>query len=267
MQCAIDEARSSGINTLQVFTKNQRQWKDKTFTQEDGQAFKAVMKRSGILTAVSHCTYLINLASATDEIREKSLQSLISELERCETMGIAYAVLHPGSNKDISQDECCIIIADAIKVVLQKTKGYKVKLLLENTAGQGSSIGFKIEHLQKIIDLVKSERLGICIDTCHAFAAGYDLREIKGIKSFFKEIDSLIGLEKLFVFHINDSKADYGSRVDRHAHIGKGKMGLEAFRYIMNNFPEIPKIVETDHEEKQHIEDIAVLRSLIKNSK
>src|SRR5690606_31749988 len=176
LENAIDQANVLGIDTFQIFTKNQRQWREKEFTEVEGNNFKKKLQKAGIKIAFSHATYLINLASADDEIREKSILGLAAELVRCEALGLKYTVLHPGANKYLSEIEAIERIADALNIVTQYTHSLQAMILLENTAGQGSSIGYKFEHHQEIMKRVDSDKIGVCFDTCHAFAAGYDIR-------------------------------------------------------------------------------------------
>lgn len=255
-------AQQWGIDTFQIFTKNQRQWREKVITNEEGAPFRKQMKKQKISRAIAHTTYLINLASQDEEIREKSIQSLASELLRCEALGLAGAVLHPGANRELNEKEGIRLIAQGLKTVLDHSRHLKAKVLLENTAGQGSSIGWKFEHIRDIIKHVNSDRVGMCFDTCHAFAAGYDIRTQAGFEDTIARLDATVGLNRLAAIHVNDSKGDLASRVDRHEHIGKGKIGLEPFRQIMQHFRHIPKVLETDHENDMHLRDLEVLRSL-----
>jgi deoxyribonuclease-4 len=242
---AFKDVEDFGIDTFQIFTKNQRQWKEKSIDDEEGKAFKSALKKAKIKHALSHCTYLINLASCDEEIRKKSILALGGELLRCEALGISYAVLHPGACKGLSETEGIKLVAEALNLVLKSTPDLKVKILLENTAGQGSALGWKFEQLQSIIEQIElSKRIGICIDTCHAFAAGFDIRTKAGFEDTISKIDKTVGLKKLYAFHINDSKGDLGSRIDRHDSIGDGKIGVLPFKLIMQNFPELPKILE-----------------------
>lgn len=255
-------AQQWGIDTFQIFTKNQRQWREKVITNEEGAPFRKQMKKQKISRAIAHTTYLINLASQDEEIREKSIQSLASELLRCEALGLTGAVLHPGANRELNEKEGIRLIAQGLKTVLDHSRHLKAKVLLENTAGQGSSIGWKFEHIRDIIKHVNSDRVGMCFDTCHAFAAGYDIRTQAGFEDTIARLDATVGLNRLAAIHVNDSKGDLASRVDRHEHIGKGKIGLEPFRQIMQHFRHIPKVLETDHENDMHLRDLEVLRSL-----
>jgi deoxyribonuclease-4 len=242
---AFKEVQELGLDTFQIFTKNQRQWKEKSIDEQEGKDFKAALKKSKINKSLSHCTYLINLASCDEEIRKKSILALGGELLRCEALGINYAVLHPGACKGLSEAEGIKLVADALNLVINSTPDLKVKILLENTAGQGSALGYKFEQLKSIIDMVEfSERVGVCIDTCHAFAAGFDIRSKSGFEDTISKLENTVGLKKLFAFHINDSKGDLGSRIDRHDSIGDGKIGLTPFKEIMKSFSSIPKILE-----------------------
>ncbi|MDQ3536306.1 MAG: deoxyribonuclease IV [Bacteroidota bacterium] len=176
-------------------------------------------------------------------------------------LGLPYTVLHPGNNKNLSDEEAIRRISEALNIVIQHTTGIKTKILLENTAGQGASIGRKFEHIRSIMEEVDPGRLGLCLDTCHAIAAGYDIRTQTGLEDTLSIIDNLIGIDNLKVFHFNDSKGDFGSRLDRHEHIGKGKIGLLPFEYIINHFPMHPKILETHGEDDMDIKNVEVLKS------
>jgi deoxyribonuclease IV len=171
-------------------------------------------------------------------------------------------VLHPGANREMKDKDTIKLIAKGLATVLDHTKHLKAKILLENTAGQGSSIGWKFEHIRDIMKIVKSDRIGMCFDTCHAFAAGYDIRTKAGFEETMNHLDKTVGLDRLMAFHLNDSKGDLGTRIDRHEHIGKGKIGLEAFRQVMKHFKHVPKVLETDHENDMHLKDVEVLRGL-----
>ena len=241
LENAFGEANGLHIDVMQVFTRNQRQWNAKPISDEERIAFQDTWKSSQIKVAFSHCSYLINLAAESDETREKSIAALILEVERCTLLGLSFCILHPGAAGSQTQETAIEKIADGLRQVLEKSSDSNVMILLENTAGQGSSVGGPFENLKQISDLTNSKRIGYCFDTCHAFAAGFDIRTTKGCEETFAAFDSILGLENLKAFHLNDSKGDLGSHLDRHEHIGKGKLGLEPFRYIMNNFPKIPK--------------------------
>ena len=264
LENAFSEAGALATDTMQIFTRNQRQWKAKPVSDEEVTAFRQSAKTSSVKIIFSHCSYLINLAAEDDAIREKSVQALTDELIRCEALGLAYCVLHPGAAGTQSPTVAMDKIADGLKTALQQTAGSKVMVLLENTAGQGSSVGGPFENLRYISDKVKSKRIGYCFDTCHAFAAGFDIRTESGIKETLQKFDEILGLSNLKVFHLNDSKGDLGSHLDRHEHIGKGKIGLDAFRYIMNHFQHVPKVIETEKEGDWDEKNLGLLRSLIK---
>lgn len=257
------EAERLGIDAIQIFTKNQRQWKDRIFSLEEGNCFKEKMKSSKVIQGFSHATYLINPASTDEGVHKNSLLALKSEMVRCHELGLTFSVLHPGANKGLSELESIKRIADSLKHVLDETKDIKVEIALENTAGQGASIGWKIEQLKQIKDIVQSERIGFCIDTCHAFAAGYDIRTQTGCDDFFALLEKNLGIDNILAFHFNDSKGDLGSRIDRHENIGKGKIGLEPFQYVLNKFQNIPKVLETPKENNMDEENLKLLRSLV----
>ncbi|MFL5729600.1 MAG: deoxyribonuclease IV [Cytophagaceae bacterium] len=259
---AFEEARNLGIDTFQIFTKNQRQWKERIVSDEEGKQFKALMKKYAIKMAFSHATYLINLSSNDENIVKNSILALAAEVIRCEKLGLKFVVLHPGSSKEIGEEKAIKKIVQGLQTVLNHTEGMKTKILLENTAGQGSSIGWKFEHLMEIMDLTDSPRIGMCLDTCHAFAAGYDIRTKTGFDTMIGIIDKLIGLKRLHVIHMNDSKTMLGSRVDRHEHIGKGFIGRELFGYVMKFFPLTPKVLETSKEDNMDKKNLEVLRAL-----
>ncbi|RUM66979.1 MAG: deoxyribonuclease IV [Sulfurospirillum sp.] len=242
-------AKNIGAKAFALFTKNQRQWKAKPLTQESIDAFKKNLELAEILPQhiLPHDSYLINLGHPEEEKRQKSLESFIDEVKRCEQLGLDRLNFHPGSHlKKISEEECLEKIADSMNETLRETKD--VILVIENTAGQGSNLGYKFEHLAYLID--KSEdksRVGVCIDTCHMFTAGYDIRDKESYDKTWDEFEKLVGFEYLKGMHINDSKPDLGSRVDRHHSLGEGKIGLDAFKLIMNDerMNDIPLVLET----------------------
>ena len=258
-----------GCTTIQIFTKNSNQWKTKELTSADVNDFFRHQKRTKISPIVGHNGYLINLASPKDDVFALSKQSMLVELQRAERLGLPYLVMHPGSHLDTGEKEGLKKIAGAIDWLHQKTQGYKVKICMETTAGQGSNLGYKFEQLAEIIEMVKeNQRLGICYDTCHAFAAGYDMGTKKAYQNTFKEFDKVIGLSRLKAMHLNDAVKDLDSRVDRHTHIGEGKIGLEGFRLLMNDerWEKIPKILETPKEggTAKDIKNLRVLRNLVR---
>ncbi|OHC05509.1 MAG: hypothetical protein A3J92_00740 [Planctomycetes bacterium RIFOXYC2_FULL_41_27] len=260
---AFYEAESLGIDTFQVFTKNQRQWKEKIIDTEEKSTFLNTYKTSRVKMIFSHASYLINLASNDDTLWERSTKALIGEVQRCRDLGLDFTILHPGSAKELGEQKGIKKIITALKTTLHATENSTVKILLENTAGQGSSIGYRFEHLKQIMDGLASSRIGMCFDTCHAFVAGYDIRTKGGFEGTMEELDNTIGLKNLRTIHLNDSKGELGSNLDRHEHIGKGKLGLEPFRQIINRFTHIPKVIETPKKDNMDAVNLEVLRGLI----
>jgi deoxyribonuclease-4 len=233
--------------TIQIFLKSSNQWKAKPLTEEDKILFQEAQKTSGIHPVVAHDSYLINLASPDSGLYEKSLAAFIEEMERANFLGVPYLVLHPGAHVGSGVEAGIARIAAALNQAFARVDS-PVTILLENTAGQGSGLGYRFEELASIMEKIKEDgRVGICLDTCHAFAAGYDIRTKESYASVMREFDRLIGIKKIRAFHVNDSKKELGSRVDRHAHIGQGFIGLEGFRCLINDkrFMKIPKILET----------------------
>lgn len=260
-------AAKIGATAFAVFTKNQRQWVAKPLTTESIDAFKKNCEDHGLALehVLPHDSYLINLGHPEAEKLEKSRDAFLDELQRCEQLGLKLLNFHPGSHlKQVSESECLATIAESINLALAKTKG--VTAVIENTAGQGSNLGFRFEHLAEIIDGVEDKsRVGVCIDTCHSFAAGYDLRTAESCEAVFTEFENVVGFKYLRGMHLNDSKKGLGSRVDRHHSLGKGELGLEVFRYIMNDarFDNIPMALETI-DETIWAEELELLRSFEK---
>ena len=242
-------AKAIGAKAFALFTKNQRQWKAKPLDEETINKFKKNLELAEIKPChvLPHDSYLINLGHPEEEKRQKSLDAFIDEVQRCEQLGLDKLNFHPGSHlKKISTEECLERISNSMNKTLQKTKD--VILVIENTAGQGSNLGFDFAHLGYLVEnSTDKERVGVCIDTCHMFTAGYDIRTREAYDKTWKEFDDIIGFEYLKGMHINDSKPDLGSHVDRHDSLGKGKIGLDAFRFIMNDerMDDIPLILET----------------------
>ncbi len=263
---AVSNAVAIGAKAFALFTKNQRQWNGKELDGETVEKFKKVLQESGILPRhiLPHDSYLINLGHPEDEAREKSMEAFLDEVQRCSLLGLDKLNFHPGSHlKKISEDECIQRIADAMNVTLEKTKG--VSLVIENTAGQGSNLGWRFEHLAQIIDKVEDKsRVGVCIDTCHMYSAGYDIRTREAYDKSWSEFDKIVGFNYLMGMHINDSKAKFGSHVDRHHSLGKGEIGLDAFRFIMNDarMDDIPLILETI-DDSIWADEIALLYSFV----
>ncbi len=260
-------AKAIGAKAFALFTKNQRQWKAKPLTGDNIEKFRQNCEDAGYLPehVLPHNSYLINLGHPEKEGLEKSRDAFLDEIQRCEQLGLKKLNFHPGSHlKKIEEDACLKSIAESINIALDKTKG--VSAVIENTAGQGTNMGFRFEHLAAIIENVDDKkRVGICLDTCHSFTAGYDLRTKKAFKATMDEFENVVGFKYLSGMHLNDSKPDLGARVDRHQSIGKGKLGVEPFRFIMNDkrFDEIPMVLETI-DDTIWAEEIKLLYSLEK---
>jgi len=256
---AFSHGENFGCDTIQIFVKSSNQWKAKLLTDEEIDKYFTEQKRTGIQPVVAHDSYLINLCSPDPVLLEKSRQAFLVEMERCEKLGIPYLVTHPGSHMKIGEDEGVNKIAESINWLLKRTDGFNVKITLETTAGQGTNLGYKFEQIASMIDKTRQpDRLAVCFDTCHAFASGYDISTKEGYEQTWREFDRIIGLGKLAVLHLNDSKKERGSRVDRHQHIGEGELGRKAFELIMQDerFAQIPKILETPKGDDGTMDDI-----------
>ena len=256
---------------MQIFAKNERQWTAKPISPEETELFRAEQQRTGIHPVIVHDSYLINLAAPADDLREKSITAFADELERCAQLDIPYLVTHPGAHTGSGEEAGLARVAEAICRLLADGIGGNTVILLETTAGQGTALGYRFEHLARLFELIPyHNRLGICVDTCHIFAAGYDIRDRESYEATFAELDRLIGLSWIKCFHLNDSQKELGSRVDRHAHIGQGCIGLEAFRLLVNDprFASLPMIIETPKGEDMAEDrmNLAVLRSLVNAS-
>lgn len=247
---AITRGESIACTAIQIFTKSNRQWHAKPLTQEEIDAFKNACKQSSIESIIVHASYLLNIGSVDHLLEKKSLDALEIELTRCAELDIPYLVIHPGSHTNTSEEACLERISKNIDIVLDKVPHGTI--LLETMAGQGSQVGYTFEHIAYIIKQSKNKRrIGVCFDTCHAFAAGYDFTTEKAYHSMWEDFERIIGIHKLKAIHINDSQKECGSRVDRHADIGKGKIGLKAFELIFNDpqLFDVPKILETPRTE------------------
>lgn len=260
---AFDEAKELDIDTFQIFTANQRQWKPILIKDDHVSAFRRRWEESDIRLVFSHASYLINLGSEKDDLWQRSIEAMVYEILRCDQLGLPFVVLHPGSAGKQSVEAALERIAKGLKQVLSKTKDSKVEILLEVTAGQGSSVGYRFEHIKFLMDKLEGERVGACFDTCHAHAAGYDLSSEEKCEEVINELDRVIGLDQVKVFHLNDSKKGVGSRVDRHEHIGKGEIGLGAFHYLMNRFLDKPKVIETPKSLEDDKRNLKTLRDLV----
>lgn len=258
-------AQQIGANAFALFTKNQRQWHAKPLTTESIDAFRANLEATSITPdqILPHDSYLINLGHPDEEGLTKSREAFLDEMQRCEQLGLVLLNFHPGAHLDRIEEAACLKrIADSINWALERTSG--VTAVIENTAGQGTTLGHRFEHLAAIIDGVEDKsRVGVCLDTCHTFTAGYDLRTAEACESTFAEFERVVGFRYLRGMHLNDSKPDLGSRVDRHESIGKGKLGLAPFSYLMNDkrFDRIPLILETI-DETLWPEEIRLLRDM-----
>ncbi len=267
-------AAECGCDCVQLFTKNNNQWKAKSLTDDDAAKFQAALKRLKITHPLSHDSYLINLAAPDEELWRKSIEAYSIELLRAEQLGIPNVVMHPGAFTTSSEEAGLKRIVQAIDEIHEKVGDLKVRTLLENTAGQGSTLGWRFEQLEAILEGVKQpKRLGVCIDTCHLLAAGYPISTPKDYDATMKELDKTVGLKLVKAIHLNDSKKELGSRVDRHEHIGQGKIGLAGFRLLLNDprFAKVPMYLETPKEDESGEPDgvrldrmnLATLRSLI----
>jgi len=264
---ALERGVEVGCSVVQIFLKNQLQWAAKPYASEDISLFKAAWKRTGIRSVFAHSSYLINLAAAEPREWQRAVEAFHDELERGEALGLPFVIIHPGSHRGEGLEAGVARIARALDLVLERTRGYQVMVLLENTAGGGATIGRSFEELAALLDAVKEpERVGVCLDTCHLFAAGYDVGNREGYETAMRACARLIGIRRVRAFHLNDAKAPCGSGLDRHEKIGRGKMGVAAFRLLMNDrrFARVPMALETpkDPEPKADRDALALLRRL-----
>ena len=246
---AVERAVVHGCESLQIFSKNANQWKGKPLDAAETRAFRARIDDTGITPVVSHASYLINLATTFPLLREQSLAAFIDELDRADALGLLGVVIHPGTCTAGSEDDALRLIADGIRTAFKARPRRKTMVLLEHTAGQGRTVGHRFEHLAAILEhLNGSPRVGVCLDTCHLVASGYDIVSADGYRDTFAHFERIVGLDRLKVFHGNDSKKPCGSRVDRHEHIGEGCLGLEPFRRLLNDprFTDVPILIETE---------------------
>ncbi len=264
---AIERACSIGCTAMQIFVKNNMQWFARPLTGQEIGAFLKHTQRRELLSVIAHANYLINLAATNPQFHANSLRALSEELIRADQLKLPFLVLHPGAHLGAGEEAGLERIVESIDRVLSGLPKIKTRIALETTAGQGSCLGHKFEHLAYIISRVREpERLCVCLDTAHIFAAGYDIASEPAIRKAFRAFDRLIGGDRLAAIHVNDSKAFRGSRVDRHEHIGKGKIGLDAFRFIMGNrrFRKIPKVLETPKGKdlREDVMNLSTLRAL-----
>jgi deoxyribonuclease-4 len=259
---ALLAAAEYGFDTVQLFTKAPSQWAAKPITDDDAALFRRVRRKTRLRAPIVHDSYLINLASPDPALWRRSVEAFVDEVQRCEQIGAAYLVTHPGAHLDAGEEAGINRVILALNEVHQRCADCKVRILLETTAGQGSTLGHRFEHLAAMIDGCEQPgRIGVCLDTCHVFAAGYALAPEAEYRKTMREFDKLVGLRRIKVFHVNDSKREFGSRVDRHAHIGRGHLGLEPFRLLVNDprFRTRPMILETPKEELPELGDMDVV--------
>jgi deoxyribonuclease IV len=266
---AILQGQEIGATTVQLFTSNQRRWEGKTISDEEAVLFKEAVKTTDIKKIMSHDSYLINLGSSDPEALHKSRKAFKEELIRCQKLDLTFLNFHPGAAVNSSEEECLEQIVKSLEQLEDLTHKGNTRLLLEATAGQGSSVGWRFEHLAYLIDrLHKKIRIGVCLDTCHIFVAGYDIRTKEAWDHTLEEFDKVIGLKHLYAFHLNDSFKAFKSRKDRHAPLGKGEIGLECFKVMMTHplIREIPKYLETPDGPELWKQEIALLRKFAEDS-
>jgi len=270
MHRSIRRARSIECTAMQIFVKNNMQWFARPLARQEIGAFLKHTQRADLLSIFAHSNYLINLAATNSRFHANSLRALSEELIRADQLKLPFLVLHPGAHLGAGEEAGLEKIIESIDRVLAGIPKVKTQIALETTAGQGSCLGSKFEHLSHIISRVREpERLSVCLDTAHIFAAGYDIGSESAAQRTFREFDRVIGRDRLVAMHVNDSKTPRGSRVDRHEHIGQGKIGLDAFRFIMRDprFDKIPKVLETPKGKdlREDVENLKTLRSLLAN--
>ncbi len=263
---SVERAQDLGCTCMQIFSRNPRGWSVKPLDKNDIAEFKKAGEKAGIAPVFVHTNYLINLASFKPELYERSIEQFVIDLERTEALGAEYLVTHLGSANGKDEDWMIERVSDAISMAL-KLHPPKATILLENTAGEAGDIGYTLEQVQQVIArLHDASRVGICFDTCHGFAAGYDIRTRQGVDALAQAVTATVGLDRLKGMHLNDCLRDFNSRVDRHWHIGEGKIGLEAFKLLLNHpaFRDVPKIMETPkNSEEDDPRNMKVVRSLI----
>lgn len=263
---AISIGEKLECQAIQIFLQSPNRWISRERTESEIDQFKTAWQSSGIDFVVGHDSYLTNLASPKSDVLSKSRDLVLKELKLAERLGIQYFVIHLGSHLKSGESEGIIRFSDNLKSLIVQSEISHLTVLLETTAGQGTNLGYKFEQIQKMMNLIdNSERVGVCYDTCHTFAAGYDIRTPESYEKTFREFDSIIGLKKLKLFHINDSKFELNSQRDRHENIGSGKTSLKAFNMLINDkrFRKIPMIIETPGDDKKHLEDLNTLRDLV----
>ncbi len=266
---ALLSAQALNCETVQLFTANPSQWTSRDLTPEEISLFRRTLRETKLRYPTAHDSYLINLASPDDTLYRRSIEAFLNEMRRAEQLRLRYLVMHPGAHVGSGEDAGLTKVAAALDEIHARCADYCVRILIETTAGQGTTLGHRFEHLARILSLVAApERLGVCFDTCHVFAAGYALAPLAEYNATMQAFQATVGLQRLKLFHVNDSVREQGSRVDRHAHIGCGKIGVEAFRYLVNDrrFRKRPMILETPKEDSSKTDmdtvNLAVLRDL-----
>ncbi len=264
---APERGRALTCDCMQIFSKNQMQWKAKPISDDDAEDFKAEVAKHGIVETIIHDSYLINLASPDDELLRKSREAFLDEMMRARILGIRYLVFHPGAHVGSGEQAGLGRIAESLNWARAEFGSSNVELLLEITAGQGSVLGHSFEQLATVIDMLDEPKsAGICFDTCHAYAAGYDVRSPKGYEKTMDQLEDTLGFERLKAVHLNDSKGKLGSRLDRHDGIGKGHIGVDGFKNVMNDqrLEGVPMVLETPDGEKRYADELKTLRALVK---
>ena len=267
---ALQRGKAAGCSVVQIFLKNQVQWRGKPLLPDEIREFKRLKQETGIHTVFAHATYLINLAAPVEKEWKRAVDAFTDELERAEALGLPFVVIHPGSHKGSGLPAGIARVAAALDELCRRTKGYRVKVLLENTAGAGNTVGARFGELQAILERAASpDRIGICLDTCHLFAAGYDIRRREGYEAAMAECERTVGAKRVLAFHLNDAKKGLGSGLDRHQHIGQGDIGLTAFRCLLNDprFAHLPMALETpkEPEPEADLKNLATLRKLARS--
>ncbi len=265
---SIENGEKLDCEAIQIFVKSPNRWVSKELTEDDTNRFKASWQASAIQSILIHDIHLTNLTSPKPDVLKNSRDQVRSQLQLADVLGIPYFVTHMGAHLDAGEDEGLRLLSESLNLLFEQTAGGEVMVLLETTAGQGSNLGYTFEHLHRTIDSSKyPERLGVCLDTCHVFVAGYDIRTEDAYQKTFEEFECIIGLDRLRAFHLNDAKAGYQSRKDRHEHIGEGNLGALPFKLLLNDsrFAGVPMVIETPKMEEMHGTNLAMLRSLIES--
>lgn len=267
---AVRRGASIGCQAIQIFVKSPNRWAPRPLPPDEIVRFHEAQRETGIAPVFAHDSYLVNVASPDRALWEKSLASLLEEVEHSEALGLPFLVMHPGAFTEGNEEEGLARIARALDAIHERTPGYQVRILLENTAGAGTVLGARFEQLRSLLDRVRApERLGVCFDTCHAFAEGYELRTREDYEATMQALGEIVGLERVLAFHLNDSAGKKGGHRDRHAHIGEGELGLDAFRWLLNDrrWSDRPMVLETDKSPDMHedVENLRRLRALLEH--